>query len=232
MPGLPPAAVLSAWERGLRGTPLQRSAELLASGAGVSAPDAAGWDVGSRDAVLAGVLADLAGATVWACTGCAGCGAALDVPVDLTPIARLPARQPGETFRIEVHGVEVTFRLPTSADLAAVRGTDPDVARRALLAACVAGGELTDEVAGAVDAAMAELSPAGAVQIAVGCPDCAATTTAALDVGVLLWSELAARATALLRDVHLLATAYGWTEPEVLALSPQRRAAYLELVGT
>jgi hypothetical protein len=31
--------------------------------------------------------------------------------------------------------------------------------------------------------------------------------------------------------VHTLAAAYGWTEPEVLALSEPRRAAYLRLVG-
>jgi hypothetical protein len=33
-----------------------------------------------------------------------------------------------------------------------------------------------------------------------------------------------------LRDVHELASAYGWRESEILALSPQRRQAYLELV--
>jgi hypothetical protein len=40
-----------------------------------------------------------------------------------------------------------------------------------------------------------------------------------------------ARARALLAEVHSLARAYGWTEPEILALSPQRRAAYLEMAG-
>jgi hypothetical protein len=34
----------------------------------------------------------------------------------------------------------------------------------------------------------------------------------------------------VLGDVHELARAYGWSEPEVLALSPWRRAAYLALV--
>jgi hypothetical protein len=33
-----------------------------------------------------------------------------------------------------------------------------------------------------------------------------------------------------LHEVDLLARAYGWTEPEVLALSEARRAAYLRLV--
>ena len=43
--------------------------------------------------------------------------------------------------------------------------------------------------------------------------------------------RLDAWARATLLDVHLLATAYGWSEPEVLALSALRRRYYLELSG-
>ena len=38
------------------------------------------------------------------------------------------------------------------------------------------------------------------------------------------------RAVQLLDEVHQLATAYGWTEAEILALSDTRRAAYLDRV--
>jgi hypothetical protein len=33
-----------------------------------------------------------------------------------------------------------------------------------------------------------------------------------------------------LREVHVLASANGWSEAEILALSPQRRQRYLEIV--
>ena len=39
-----------------------------------------------------------------------------------------------------------------------------------------------------------------------------------------------ARAGALLHEVHRLASAYGWSEAQILALSPARRAQYLALV--
>ena len=42
--------------------------------------------------------------------------------------------------------------------------------------------------------------------------------------------EVQARARRLLREVDVLARAYGWTEADVLALSEQRRTAYLEIV--
>jgi hypothetical protein len=35
----------------------------------------------------------------------------------------------------------------------------------------------------------------------------------------------------LVGDVHALARIYGWTEADVLAMSPRRRATYLELAG-
>jgi hypothetical protein len=67
--------------------------------------------------------------------------------------------------------------------------------------------------------------------VAVGCGECGALTAAALDVPALLWAEVEAQATRLLHDVHALARGYGWSEADVLALSPRRRAAYLELAG-
>ena len=43
-------------------------------------------------------------------------------------------------------------------------------------------------------------------------------------------TELEAQAKRLLRSVHVLASAYGWSESEILALSEARRDAYVELV--
>jgi len=49
---------------------------------------------------------------------------------------------------------------------------------------------------------------------------------------IFFWAELAAEAKRLLREVDALARAYGWREADILALSSQRRHAYLELVWT
>jgi hypothetical protein len=45
-----------------------------------------------------------------------------------------------------------------------------------------------------------------------------------------LWAEIEVRAKRLLLEVHLLATAYGWSEAEILSLNAQRREFYLEMV--
>ncbi len=54
----------------------------------------------------------------------------------------------------------------------------------------------------------------------------------ALDVGALLWERVAQAAPVLLGEVAALARAFGWTEPDVLALGETRRHAYLALAGT
>ena len=192
--------------------------------------------MGTRDVLLAGLLWSVAGEWVSACADCPGCGALLDVPVDVAAMAALPVHEPGEQLSVLVDGIEVTFRLPTTADLIALGGHPADRARSALLAACL-GLELgtatapAPEMVAAVEAAMEQAAPAGAVDLLVRCPDCGLDSALPLDVPVLVWAEIETQASALLRDVHVLATSYGWTEADVLDLSPRRRAMYLALAG-
>ena len=52
----------------------------------------------------------------------------------------------------------------------------------------------------------------------------------ALDAGGFVWAEIESRARRVLWEVHTLASAYGWSESESLALGDRRRAVYLEMV--
>ncbi|WP_255954114.1 hypothetical protein [Streptomyces odontomachi] len=88
---------------------------------------------------------------------------------------------------------------------------------------------LPDRVRQALSEAAATADPGADVTFGVNCPACGEATRAELDIATYLWTELDAWARDLLLDVHLLASAYGWTEPEILALSPLRRRYYLEL---
>jgi len=227
-----PLPLLTTWERGTREDPLERALTLVSAATGLTRDEAAATDVGSREVLLARLLTTIAGGLAWAGAACGGCGEQLDVPVDLAAVARLPVHERGERFHAAVDGGAVSFRLPTTADLRMLPAADPVEGRRILLARCVGrpSGEISDLVAAAVEAAMERVSPGGAVEVVIGCPTCATATTAALDVTALLWPEIEARALALMADVHALATAYGWTETDVLGLSPQRRAVYLTMV--
>jgi hypothetical protein len=231
MAGIPPDRLLALWERGRGRTPADCAAALLGA-----LPDVgADLDVGSRDVLLARLLQAVAGPLVLARAACP-CGASLDVPVDVAAVAALPVHAAGKVLLVDVGGAAVRVRLPTTDDLLALRGVPAVAARDLLLRRCLTddGAEpastVSAAVSAAVDAAMEAVAPAGAIDLAVTCPECATTTAAALDVPLLLWAEVEARAAAVMAEVHALAVAYGWTEPDVLALGPRRRAVYLELV--
>ncbi|MBP8536574.1 hypothetical protein [Streptomyces sp. MK37H] len=117
-------------------------------------------------------------------------------------------------------------------------------ARRALLARCIVSvhrsgrpvpadrlpaAELPEPVQRRLAEAAERADPAADVTLNVACPECGEATRAELDIASYLWAELDHWARDLLLDVHLLATAYGWSEPQILALSPLRRRYYLEL---
>ncbi|WP_328453008.1 hypothetical protein [Amycolatopsis sp. NBC_00438] len=217
------ADVLVAWEQGSGRDSLDRAVTMFAAFDGIDVDEAARTDVARRDAVLLAALRTLSGRSVvvgeFACTGC---GDALDVAVDL---AALPDPPPAK--QLDLDGVP--FALPTSEDLRQIRGMSPAQARAHLLTRCARGpgtpdGDRWAEV-------METAAPASAVTIAATCPECASVTRADLDVAVLLWAEVERHALDLLAEVHLLASAYGWTEHDILALGPRRRATYLRMAA-
>src|SRR4029077_7426777 len=137
---------------------------------------------------------------------------------------------------------EISFRLLNSSDLATlVPGDDLAVQKRRLVQRCVlkakcngqfvAADQLGDDTVTALSERMAERDAQGDVKLALTCPLCSHRWDAQLDITSFVWSEIHAWAVRLLRDVHVLASAYGWREADVLAMSPWRRQAYLELIG-
>ena len=111
--------------------------------------------------------------------------------------------------------------------------------RSALLALCVLdtarGQEQLDaealpaETLEVVASRMAALDPQADVRLALDCPGCGHRWEPELDVAGHVLAEIDAHATRLLAEVHGLARAYGWSEGDILALSPRRRRRYLEL---
>ena len=79
---------------------------------------------------------------------------------------------------------------------------------------------------------MVQADPLAEILLDFDCPACGASFQEGLELASFVWAELEARARRLLMDVHTLASAYGWGEAEILALSAARREFYLEMVST
>ena len=125
------------------------------------------------------------------------------------------------------NGRELRFRLPTSADLLAVKSAEQLLERCSLSG----DGQLAEDFVAAVGEKMSDADPMADIHLALNCPNCEYNWEAAFDIVAFLWREISAAARRLLREVHTLASAYGWTESEILGMSPARRRAYLEMAN-
>ena len=79
---------------------------------------------------------------------------------------------------------------------------------------------------------MARADPQADVTFSITCPACGHAWQAIFDIVSFFWREVNAWSYRLLYEVHLLASAYGWREADILAMSPWRRQCYLEMTGT
>ena len=80
--------------------------------------------------------------------------------------------------------------------------------------------------------AMSQVDPFGDIRLTLECPACRRSWELMFDIGAFVWREIDAWARRLLREIHALAKAYGWSEHSILEMSAERRSAYLELLGS
>jgi hypothetical protein len=212
--------------------------------------------LGRRDRRLLQLRQATLGEYLSAAASCPRCGASSDFEVAVSDL--LAAGHPDPTSAIGAAGdpqghppdssegiltvadFELRFRLLDSDDLT-FAATAPGVAaarmrllERALLSARhrgreVAANELPEAVVTALAEALEDRDPLAVIRLAVDCGRCQQRWLPELDVADFVWQELAGRAERVMYDVQALALAYGWSEAQVLALSPARRHFYIEL---
>lgn len=190
--------------------------------------------VGDRDFLMLQLRRMTLGEAIHAIIGCPGCGQKMDVDFGVAdvPIKSCPLLT-GD-FSIESCGRSIRFRLPTGADQEAGLDFDQDSAARVLLERCVledGGKPLSSEDRVAVVDAMDRYSPQVDLELDLTCPECRLTFAAPFDTTAFFLQEMRIGAKRLLRETHLLAFYYHWSEAEILAMSRARRRAYLDLLG-
>jgi hypothetical protein len=236
------AELLNVWERARSLPPTDGALLLMASAdAGISHEKLAQFSIGRRDAELLRLREKLFGSRMAGRADCPACGQPMEMNFNVAEIQAAPPSEAAEHFTADFGEYEISFRLPNSSDLATlVPGEDVATQKRGLAQRCVlnatragqsfAAEQLPENVVGSLSEGMSELDPQGDVQLALTCPQCSHQWHAPLDIVSFVWSEIHAWAMRLLRDVHVLASSYGWREADILALSPWRRQAYLELI--
>lgn len=254
-PGAGPGAGLTAedllrlWELGLHAARLTREDALLQASGETPPPRA----LGARNAGLLAAHARWFGPALSLQSRCPACGEVIEYCVDSGAMAQSLRRSPPtrEPALLTLGSHHLRLRAPDADDLAQAEAAGDGQFEATLLATCVlpqqdeadepadrsthatAAAAVTawsEEVRAAALARIEALDPAASVGFDLQCPACNTAWLAPLDPGAVLWRKLQTGAERMLQEIDLLARAYGWREPDILALSPLRRAAYLQLV--
>lgn len=236
------AKLLQVWERGQLQAPVEKALTLLAA----AYPDAtreslATLSIGDRDTGLLSLREQLFGAQLSSLTDCPACGEQLELNFNVADI-RASSTSPDTPLYLTHSGYELELRRPNSLDLLQVTECSTIAAMRArLFELCVVrvsrGGQvesstgLPGEIVDLAIERIGESDPQADVEIDLNCPECRHAWQTGFDIVSYLWSELQSWAMHILREVHLLASSYGWRESDILSMSPQRRRGYLEILG-
>jgi hypothetical protein len=233
------AGCLELWERGRQLHPLDRALLALSFGLPDAHPESfADWPLGRRNQALLDLYSCCFGPRLEAWTACAHCGEKMELDLDTMDLIALLAGdlttlafEPAPPVIVQDHA----FRLPSSRDLASIaQENDPSTATLRLLDRCQVNEPLSPEQLFAlkdeIEEALSSADPLAEMRLALACPTCAREWEEPLDVTKFLWAEIEAGARLLLRDIHTLASAYGWSESEILSLSEARRRLYLEMI--
>jgi hypothetical protein len=238
MRGLSAADIVRVWECGAAQHPLDRALTILAAAdPGVGRAVLGDLPLGERNRRLLAVRQSTFGGTLAALVTCEQCGARVEIAVPASTIAASPSTtalsSTDDTSALR------PVRPLTSRDLAAAaRCENAERARVFLAARALSGGDSHERPAPDLTAAdlesiahcLHERDPLAVCLLHVRCSECGANWECELDVAEFVWVEIEAEALRVLRDVHTLASACGWHEADILAMSPLRRRAYLELV--
>lgn len=243
----PPAdALLSIWDSHQDAHPIQRAlAALAAVWPEVGVQGWAGAPVGQRDSCLLDLHDKLFGPTLATTARCPRCDERLESTFSTGDVrVRAPApsgADPGP-YRLHENGYDVDYRLPSSADLLAVEagGGDSETGARELLRRCVLGARrdgralapeaLPGEIVAHLDEQMTSRDPGAEIRLNLGCPTCDHRWQVTFDIVSYFCGELGDWAQRTLLEIHALASAYGWSEGQILALSPARRQLYVDMV--
>ena len=196
----------------------------------VQGGDIGALSIAEHDRLLAAIFEALYGDRVEARTQCTACSEPLEISLSLSALAAAPPDVDIELAGPDESGAFLMpdgrrIRAPTVGDVErAVRSGDVAVLRRA----CVVEGD-----AGAdpelLDAALEAAAPALTRDVAATCPHCGSTQSVRFDLATFLIASLARERPFLLREMHLLARAYGWSLTEILSLSRDDRRALARL---
>lgn len=235
--------LLRVWETGRNRPPLDRILAVLAASFPEAVEELPTLRLGRLNELLCRQRELTFGRMLDGYVECPRCGERLEFSLDQSAWeGGEEPFPPGGPLDVRESGYELSLRPLEVRDLRDAAGADDlEVARRLLAERCVTSAMrdgaavsaalLPEPVVAAVSEALTRADPRAELLLDLECPECGLSWDSPLDMGDFLWTEIGVQARRLLREVHALARAYGWSESAILGLSEARRAEYLAMVG-
>jgi hypothetical protein len=188
-----------------------------------------------RDCLLAAIYRHTYGSHIAGTVTCRACGKSFDLDFDLLELQA--ALQPTETPAPVQDNGHIAFalvdgrrfRLPTGEDEISVWHLSADAALAELLRRCVLEGDPSIDQS-SIQATMKAVAPLMDADLDGHCPECGENQAIHFDIQRFLLSALQAEQPRLNREIHRLASAYGWRLSEILALTRSQRQAHVKLI--
>jgi len=226
---------------------------LLVEAPGTSVGPGRAWElaVSDRDRLLAAVYAATFGDQIESVVPCEHCGEGSELGFSLAALVESLAPEPNDLAACGLSGPDeagvytladgLRFRLPSSADQRALLDTRSDQRRVALLRRCIVAdaepgaartpSDLSAEILDRVESAMEIVGPTVARTLNLNCHECGVEQSARFDIQHFLLRALAHERRFLMREIHYLASSYGWSLDEILGLSRDDRRTLVGLVA-
>lgn len=241
MRALTASEVIQLWETASNFHPIDQALSILLRIMPEQSRDGlATLSQGRRDALLLGVRQATFGDAISGMSHCPQCGETVEFELSCNAL-HIDAVEP-QSKTINHNGYNLLVRPLNSFDMADAAGEATLLeARKILLQRCVAEASyqgkkidletIPQEIEDGITETALAADPQAEMLLDINCPACRCQWQLLLDICQILWLEISSRAQRLLMEVHLLAKAYGWTEKEILKLSPSRRAVYFQMVA-
>jgi len=213
--------------------PLTGADELTIAGAGTASAlallsrlasevDVAAMTISQADRALAELYLMLYGSKAECRATCSSCSESYEFSLNL---AQIIADQDAD--RPAPPNAEGIWTLPSGAQVRAPTQTDLSGDPATLAARLTIEGEASElEVGTFLEAA----SPVLTIDMAASCPDCGSDAQVRFDLSTYLTRRLVAERPFLVRETHLIASRYGWSHSEIMALPRDDRRAYAGLI--
>lgn len=186
--------------------------------------------VSDRDRLLASLYVESFGDAVTCRNPCTRCGEPFELELSIRDLCERTLADEGSRCQRDADGAYTTeagtrFRLPTLVDQASLAGLPWERTLRVLRERCVeheAEGEDADEL-------MTEVGPLLDLDLSAVCPHCEAELSIPFEISQFFRSAMARERAWLVREVHRLASCYGWSLSEILELPRSLRREHVAL---